>query len=308
MGDLVVKDNSLVQASYSLGLVEARLILLAIVEARETGLGVTPNTFLEIRADHYAERFGVEKHTAYKVLADAVLTLFNRQVTLHTTDQKLGLPERQIVRWVSGISYVEGAGVVKIRFAPDVVPLITRLEENFTWYELEQVAGLQSAYATRLYELIIQWRSTGKTPMIELGEFKNQMGVGVDEYPRVFDFKKRVLDLAVKQINEHTDIKLEYEQSKKGKNITGFTFKFKQKTKPIEAPQKPKKTDTPKASTSFIGLQLVLLNQIQKNHPEITEKYVRDYAEQSGLDIVQVLEKIKADYKAAEEFSLEKSD
>ena len=70
-----------------------------------------------------------------------------------------------------GISYVEGSGVVKLRFAPEVVPLITRLEKNFTSYELMQVANL-SLYSTRLYELLVCWRSTGKTPIIELNDFR----------------------------------------------------------------------------------------------------------------------------------------
>ncbi|MDO6646496.1 hypothetical protein [Acinetobacter guillouiae] len=52
----------------------------------------------------------------------------------------------------------------------------------------------------------------------------------------------------------------------------------------------------------------MLFKEITVNHPEITEKYVRDYAEQSGFVMVQALQKIKADYKAAEEFSLEKTD
>lgn len=291
MADLVVKDNSLVQASYALGLVEARLILLAIVEARETGLGITPDTYLEIHADHYAERFNVEKHTAYKVLSDAVSTLFNRQVTLHTTDQKRGLPERQIVRWVSGIAYVDGAAVVKIRFSPEVVPLITRLEANFTWYELEQIAGLQSAYATRLYELIIQWRSTGQTPIIELDAFRNQMGIEVNEYPRIFDLKKRVLDISVKQINSCTDIKVDYEQHKRGKNIIGLSFSFKPKNKVVESTKKVKKQQP--VLSAFSGLQLVLLKEIQKKQPHIDEKYIVNCAHKTGLDIVQVLEKIK---------------
>ena len=46
------------------------------------------------------------------------------------------------------------------------------------------------------------------------------------------DFKRFVLDLAVKQINEHTDITVKYEQHKKGRNIVGFTFIFKYKNKP----------------------------------------------------------------------------
>ena len=42
MSDLIVKDNALMNASYNLALVEQRLILLAIIEARETGKGLMP--------------------------------------------------------------------------------------------------------------------------------------------------------------------------------------------------------------------------------------------------------------------------
>ena len=44
MSDLIVKDNALMNASYNLALVEQRLILLAILEARETGKGLMPMT------------------------------------------------------------------------------------------------------------------------------------------------------------------------------------------------------------------------------------------------------------------------
>ena len=46
------------------------------------------------------------------------------------------------------------------------------------------------------------------------------------------DFKKRVLEPSIKQINEHTDIVVTYEQHKKGRVISGFSFKFKQKQQP----------------------------------------------------------------------------
>lgn len=228
---LVVKDNSLINASYTLGLVEQRLILLAIIEARETGKGVDTETFLEIHAQHYADRFHVDVKNTYTMLSDAVLTLFNRQVTYKTIDEKRNKPEKRVVRWVSGISYVEGAGIVKLRFAPEIVPLITRLEENFTWYELMQVANL-NLYATRLYELLVCWRSTGKTPIIEIHDFRSKLGLFETEYKAMCDFKKRVLDPAIKQINEHTDITVKVEQHKAGRSITGFSFKFKQKQQP----------------------------------------------------------------------------
>jgi plasmid replication initiation protein len=307
MAELVVKSNALIQASYTLGLVEQRLILMSIVQARESGEGITAASILEIRAQDYAALFNVTKQTAYQALADAVETLFNRRATVDVYDKKRDRVRPMTVRWVTAMAYVESEGLITLRFGHEVVPEITRLEENFTSYELEQVAGLKSAYAVRLYELLIQWRTAGKTPIFEIHQLRGQLGVSGDKYKVTADFKKWVLDAAVSQINEHTDIKATYEQHKSGRLITGFSFKFKQKSTATRAvtdiPVNP-----PKASTSFAGLQLILLRDIQKNHPEITEKYVRDYAEQSKLDIVQVLEKIKADYKAAEYFSLEKTD
>ena len=47
MSDLIVKDNALMNASYNLDLVEQRLILLAIVEARESGKGSMQMTLLQ---------------------------------------------------------------------------------------------------------------------------------------------------------------------------------------------------------------------------------------------------------------------
>jgi len=241
---LVVKDNSLINASYTLGLVEQRLILLAIIEARETGKGIDTDTFLEIHAQHYADRFHVDVKNTYAMLSEAVMTLFNRQVTYMTIDEKRNKPEKRVVRWVSGISYVEGAGVVKLRFAPEIVPLITRLEQNFTSYELMQVANL-NLYATRLYELLVCWRSTGKTPIIEINDFRSKLGLLDQEYKLMHNFKNRVLDPAIKQINEHTDITVKVEQHKTGRAITGFSFKFKQKQQPksIESNRDPNTTD-----------------------------------------------------------------
>ena len=50
MSDLVVKDNALMNASYNLNLVEQRLILLAIIEARESGTEINANPPLVVPA------------------------------------------------------------------------------------------------------------------------------------------------------------------------------------------------------------------------------------------------------------------
>jgi plasmid replication initiation protein len=71
MSELVVKDNALINASYNLDLTEQRLILLAIVEARESGKGINANDPLNIHAESYINQFGVHRNTAYQALKDA---------------------------------------------------------------------------------------------------------------------------------------------------------------------------------------------------------------------------------------------
>ena len=236
MRELVVKDNALINASYNLDLVEQRLILLAIVEARESGKGINANDPLEVHAEGYINQFGVHRNTAYQALKDACNDLFARQFSYQKINER-GNIENYRSRWVSEIGYVDNEAVVKLIFAPAIVPLITRLEEHFTKYELQQVSYLSSAYAVRLYELLIAWRSTGSTPIIEVSDFRQRIGVLDTEYKRMERFKTSVLELAIKQINEHTDITVKYEQHKRGRSISGFSFTFKQKKKdnpPIE--------------------------------------------------------------------------
>ena len=229
MSELIVKDNALIQASYTLDTVEQRLILLAIAEARQTGHGITENSLLEVHASSYINTFNVEKHTAYTVLRDASKSLFDRYVTYHDVNPKTGKDRSFHCRWVDKIGYETQSGIVFLRFTQDIVPLITRLEENFTKYELEQVSRLTSSYAIRLYELLIQWRSAGKTPVFDLSIFRQQLGVEPHQYKTMSNFKTYVLDFALNQINELTDITAKYEQHKKGRTISGFSFTFRQK-------------------------------------------------------------------------------
>jgi len=226
--ELIVKDNALINASYNLDLVEQRLILLAIVEARESGKGINANDPLTVHAESYINQFGVHRNTAYQALKDACDDLFIRQFSYQSLSEKGNVINHKS-RWVSEIAYVDNEAVVRLIFAPAIVPLITKLEEQFTKYEIQQISNLSSAYAVRLYEILIAWRSTGQTPLINIYDFRKKIGVLDTEYKRMYDFKKYVLDIALKQVNEHTDITVKVEQHKTGRSITGFSFNFKQK-------------------------------------------------------------------------------
>ena len=266
---LVVKDNALINASYNLELTEQRLIMLAIINARESGQGITADSKLEIHASDYAKLFNVSIDASYKALKEAVNNLFNRQFSYTAEYKRTGKTGVVRSRWVSRIFYVDDLALLEITFAPDVVPLVTRLEEHFTSYQAKQVAHLTSKYATRLYELLIAWREVGKVPQIEISTFRNRLGLLENEYTAMSDFKKRVLEPSIKQINEHTDITVTYEQHKKGRLISGFSFKLKQKQQPkIEVKRDP---NTPDFFIKMTDAQRHLFANKMSEMPEMGE-------------------------------------
>lgn len=267
---LVVKDNALINASYNLELTEQRLIMLAIINARESGLGITADSKLEIHASDYAKLFDVSIDASYKALREAVNNLFNRQFSYTAEYKRTGKTGIVRSRWVSRIFYVDDLALLEITFAPDVVPLVTRLEEQFTSYQAKQVAHLTSKYATRLYELLIAWREVGKVPQIEIGDFRNRLGLLENEYTAMSDFKKRVLEPSIKQINEHTDIIVTYEQYKKGRLISGFSFKLKQKQQ-IRKVETNKDPNTPDLFIKMTDAQRHLFANKMSEMPEMSE-------------------------------------
>ena len=296
---LVTKDNSLIGASYSLGVVEQRLIFLAIIEAREQKTLIEAGGLLRIYAQSYAKQFDVEKHTSYEAMKRAVEGLYEAGFGYSKLDEGSGKIGHYKSRWVDKIGYIDDLGCVELVFASDVIPLITRLEARYTEYELKQVVGLQSEYAIRLYELIIQWRSVGKTNPISLTELREKLGL-VDEYKRIEAFKRRVLDLAVKQINEHTDITVEYEQHKQGRVITGFTFRFKVKKDKKKKVAEVAGDDANNDMYTIDGLNDKQLGRITRN-----PSFVADYNElvsstsPAGQDMkvweVEMIKRIKED-------------
>lgn len=248
MADLVVKTNWLNQALQNLSLVEIRVLQLAIVDARETGQGLDADTPLAITSDRYANAFGINKKNAYEMLKSAEETLFNRRFTVMSEDEA-GNPMPVKSRWLSQVGYLDGRGELRVWLSPIVVKAIIRIDgavDFFTQYLLKNTIHFKSVYSVRLYELLKQWQKSDpkKIPMFELQKLRGQLGIADDEYLRMGNFKQRVLDKAVTEINEHSDLEVSYTQRKKGRVIIGFNFKIK--TKPKEKDITPSRDlDTP---------------------------------------------------------------
>lgn len=230
--DLIKKSNSLNAAHYSLTVAEYRILHMAFSSLAECD--VNPEFFrnvrFTIRASDYMALYGVDRATAYQALREASERLFNRYFTYdELVDKDLMLYERIKSRWVTKIGYQDSQAYITFFLSDDVLSLVGNLKEQYTYLNLYKFANLTSIHAIRVYEMLMQWRKTKAPPTIALDELRLRLGVADDEYPRMDNFKSRVLDMAISQINEYTDITAKYEQIKEGRKITGFKFSYKDK-------------------------------------------------------------------------------
>lgn len=237
--DIVVKSNALVEASYRLTMVEQQLILFAICAGREQEKMLTKSSLIPIQAKDFARQFNLNHTKVYEQLKEAGKSLAHRTVTVHDAHPKSGKPRSREFPWTNEVTYTPGDGLVEFQFNEKIIPYITRLEARYTSYALGSVSRMSSVYAVRAYELLSQYLSIGAR-RFELAKLKEMLGV-TSEYKIISDFKKRVLDVAVLQVNEHSDIKISYTQEKTGREVTAIVFSIRPRVAALAAPKKPKR-------------------------------------------------------------------
>ena len=230
----VYKANALVEASYRLSLYEQRIVLACIAQVRRDE-PLSDQQLYTVSAQQIAEMTGTKLGTAYQNLKAASERLFERRVTLHEPPNGKSGGKVRLTRWVQEVVYQEDQGTVSLRFSQPMVPYLSQLSAQFTRYALADVAKMTSAHAIRLYELLCQWRDTGKRE-VELSWFREALQLE-DRYSNIRDLKRRVIEPAVEQINEHSPLWCKWDQRKTGRRVSHLVFAFGEKRpgKPVRA-------------------------------------------------------------------------
>ena len=218
---IVVKHNGVIEAGYKLTLYETRILLFCIAQIDSMEALSTDTTFV-VYADELFDLLELDRKSAYRHLKKAAESLIRRIVTINLAEEGSYME----THWVSSITYKEGS--VGLRFGKDIIPFISELSRNFTKYKLENVLQFRSSYSIRLYELLVKWE--GDSKYVELAWIKDRFQLE-EKYKDITNLKRRVLDVAVKEINEHSDMKVDYEQVKRGRRVTGFIFKYEPKSR-----------------------------------------------------------------------------
>lgn len=245
---LIYKSNALVEACYRLSVVEQRIMLACIAQVRRDE-PITDEVLYTVTAQQIAEMSGTSSKQAYRELHGAALRLKRREVRLTQEPNGQGRKRKVMVTgWVQTIIYVESEGRIELRFTKDMLPYLSELTQQFTKYALADVAKMTSAYAIRLYELLIQWDGIGKRE-VSVEQLRDFLQLE-DRHSLMGDLRRWVIEPAIEQINEHSPLQVSYEQRKTGRKVTHLTFKFGPKKALKKAPEKALKA-APKTMTEM---------------------------------------------------------
>lgn len=209
---LVVKHNDLVEARYDLNLTEQKIILYSVSK-----IDTSKDKFnlIKLEVTEITKLIGTnyDRYSEFKSIANGLM------------DKKIYFKDRPNldVRWLASSEYV-GEGIIELEFSEKLIPYLLNLKKKFTRYQLKNIINFQNKHSLRIYELMKQYQNIGKRNF-ELEEFKKTLFLE-NQYDRIYDFRRFVLDPAKKEINENTDINISYETIKRGRKIVGLSFKI----------------------------------------------------------------------------------
>jgi hypothetical protein len=251
---LIKKSNDLIESRYNFDIWETRifLMLLAQIRREDDDFQVYRIWYRDV-----AKVFKLNPKRGYSEIRDAVRKLLDKKFYVDTVVD--GFKRKEIYHIIRKIGYleegqenkkgVENQEYIDVKIEDEMKPLLLQLQKSFTAYELANVTNL-GVYAVRFYELFKQYESIGHR-QIGFEELKMMFEIE-DKYPLFSGFYTFVVEPAIKEINEFTDIFIrEVEKIKEGKKIVALKFHFN-KTQPKfltetavilpETPQIEKKT------------------------------------------------------------------
>ncbi|CAN1534945.1 replication protein [Methylophilaceae bacterium] len=218
-------SNALTRAAQMLSLNELRLIYLAVkkIPAGITAAQYLSNPSITITAAEFRARYGMTQDAAQKALKSSAKGLYERSVIWHLGDES-----ETWTRWIwSRTKYQNGS--VSIKFTPDILPHLVKLQSHFTLLELNYVGAFKSANTVRLYHILKSWQSYGgKTLFIE--DLHHQLDSNATCIKDFGQFRRHVLESSIAEINGLTGLSVSYTPIKGAQGrVVKITFTVKTK-------------------------------------------------------------------------------
>ena len=135
-----------------------------------------------------------------------------------------------LIGWLVTATVKKSSGWISVTLDPRVQEFVKALRDgNFTQFELLATLPMQSQYSIRLYELLrsYSWQAGQKGHTFNVDDLKKQLGAV--QYENFKDFRRRVIELGVKEINQFTDIHVSWTPIRMGRSIERVQFAIEER-------------------------------------------------------------------------------
>lgn len=227
----VIKSNALIQKTrFELSLQEQKMILrlIQMIKPDDTELKL-----YEFKIKDFCEFCGIDESNGknYINIKNTLKKLADK--SFWTTIDDTGT--ETLLRWIERPYINKNSGMIRVKLDELMKPFLLQLKEYFTQYSLYYTIAMKSKYSIRVYELLKSYQNLGYYEC-NISDLKKRLMA--DKYNRWVDFKRKVLEPSLSEINELTDIKVNYELFKNGRAIERIKFNIELKrdiTERIEA-------------------------------------------------------------------------
>lgn len=233
----ITKSNSIINSSFRFSLNELRIVLYGL--SRIDPMAKEYPLFHRINVNELAQFYDIgekERGSFYDNIKHALITKFwERDFSYY--DEELGKMVKR--RWLIEVRYGGKDSTLDYEYNPKLKNQLQELSKRFTSYFLENIANMKSAYAVRIYEIAVMYLNASKQQKVKFTKtievLKHHLDI-TDKYKLFFNFKTKVIEIAKRDINRHSDINLSYKIIKLGRtpHEIAFTITYK---KPKEIQQ-----------------------------------------------------------------------
>ncbi|MGO1581559.1 replication initiation protein [Senegalia sp. (in: firmicutes)] len=292
----VVKSNIFIESKAKMTSLEQKIILAL---ASEISIDDEDFKDYEFSIKEFIELTGSDETVVYKRIHDSARRLMQKIITFERDNAII------TTALLSSAKTIKGEGKIIFRFDKELKPELLQLKELFTQYQLKNVLKLSGSHSIRIYELLKQYEKIRKREF-EVNKIKTLLGLS-EEYSRFYDFERYVLKPAKEEINEKTDIWIDYKKIKEGRRIGKIIFEIYSKhaeteeTKMIEALYSDEeiediKTKSGLRNTTFNKKQIMELYEIAVEKTEDKDIEVYRYISDNYIYTLQKAPKNKFSY------------
>lgn len=218
-----MEDNNVAIRPYAI--IEAKFDLEAkqndIVDMLLTELKDDERVLYELNIDKYRKIYKTDTSNIYRDMRKAVEGFENKGVKIPINGKDTWFA------WFTKITYMDSEGKIQLKVDPEFKAILTEVSRRIN-YDITNSLNCVSKYSKRLYYHLKLYEDTGWRIDI-LEELCHKLKCPASYFKSYGKFKEKVLNVAIREINNITDIDFDYEEIKENRKVVRLKFNINSK-------------------------------------------------------------------------------